>query len=680
MRTRLFAALPVVVIFLLLSLALPALSHADDWKPISPEELALKDNPDEPGAPAMILYRELEHNGEQGYRTEYVRIKIFTEAGRKYADVRSQSSVNPWESDPESTSNFALDEVKGRTIHPDGSIVPFTGSVMEKDETIEENVDWFFNPWETVTTTRRIKVFTLPDVTPGSIIEFKSRVRWNASTTWYSGLGWDVQQGLFQRQAHFKFIPSKIAAKAGAVPVWGYIPYGLRPDQTPVWQGHALVMDVTNIPAFVPESFMPPRDAVRARVQFFDSPREYSTPDEFWKRKNHKWTGEVEDFIKKSDVVQAESQKLFTASDTNDVKLRKIYDRVQKLRCLSYEHRKNQKAVENEHLAANSNASDVLTHGYGTHNELNRSFTAMARAAGFDAVMVIVVGRDRTIFRSNIASDDGLKTELVLVRTGGKELYLDPGTPFCPYGVLPWKDTGTGGLREDLNAPAFITTPVSNMADAGISRKAQLSIADDGTLTGTLEVTFTGQEALKERLRVRERHADEDSRNGHLKKLVRDWLAVESGVRLDGVNGWESGNDPLVATFRIKIPNYATKTGQHLMVPATVFTGAYANPFVSTRRSNSIYFEYPYVNSDDVTLTPASGLQIETPSAPADKKNNLAEFTKSATIENGALHLTRQFRLKAVFVDVKGYPAVKAFYDFMAEQDKGRATLTLAAK
>ena len=32
---------------------------ADDWLPIAPEDLALRDNPKQPGADAMILYRQV---------------------------------------------------------------------------------------------------------------------------------------------------------------------------------------------------------------------------------------------------------------------------------------------------------------------------------------------------------------------------------------------------------------------------------------------------------------------------------------------------------------------------------------------------------------------------------------------------------------------------------------------
>src|SRR5215475_8052679 len=73
--------------------AAPHQAIADDtWLPISPDDLALKDNPASPGADAMILYREnivdatnIHVDGDSDQ--EYFRIKIFTQQGTKWANV-----------------------------------------------------------------------------------------------------------------------------------------------------------------------------------------------------------------------------------------------------------------------------------------------------------------------------------------------------------------------------------------------------------------------------------------------------------------------------------------------------------------------------------------------------------------------------------------------------------------
>src|SRR5271154_7552023 len=106
------------VAFLLLGAAAIAprpSSAGDDWLPIPPEDLALKDNPASPGAHAMILYRSSDMDSKESSVREYVRIKIFTQEGTKEGDIEL----------PFNRQQVNIMDIRGRTIHPDGSIVNF---------------------------------------------------------------------------------------------------------------------------------------------------------------------------------------------------------------------------------------------------------------------------------------------------------------------------------------------------------------------------------------------------------------------------------------------------------------------------------------------------------------------------------------------------------------------------
>src|SRR6185312_5631001 len=103
----------------------------------------------------------------------YKRIKIFTEEGKKYADVEI----------PYLKGSFSISDVKARTIHPDGTVIPFTGQVYDK----------------VVVKSKSLKVqektFTMPDVQPGSIIEYKYRKGWEPNTLYSTH--WELQDELF---------------------------------------------------------------------------------------------------------------------------------------------------------------------------------------------------------------------------------------------------------------------------------------------------------------------------------------------------------------------------------------------------------------------------------------------------------------------------------------------------
>jgi hypothetical protein len=104
----------------------------------------------------VILNREEIADDTKHFHSVYMRIKILTEAGRRFADIRV----------PFDRHNFTIDTVSGRTVHADGSIVPFEGKPFE--QVINKGHD----------VRHLLKTFTLPDVQVGSIIEYRYYLRY----------------------------------------------------------------------------------------------------------------------------------------------------------------------------------------------------------------------------------------------------------------------------------------------------------------------------------------------------------------------------------------------------------------------------------------------------------------------------------------------------------------------
>ena len=230
----------IVRILIIAFTACPRPARADDWLPIPPEDLALKDNPKQPGADAMILYRQVvvdasKANISGDSQEEYFRIKIFTQEGTKegHVEIEFQKQL------------ASVTYVAGRTIRPDGSIVKFDGQVLET--TVEKIPGSKY----------LAKTFTLPDVQPGCIIEYKYSIQGKPEHVldW----GWRVSQSIYTREARFSYTP--------------YTGYGsnLRPiirrnmlpaDATPqLLANGSYLMVVHDVPGIVEEPLMPPAKA-----------------------------------------------------------------------------------------------------------------------------------------------------------------------------------------------------------------------------------------------------------------------------------------------------------------------------------------------------------------------------------------------------------------------------------
>src|SRR5579864_5215925 len=133
-------------IFVLGIIVFSAIFGSKAWagfQPVSSDELKMTSEPKAPGAPAIILYRQVDRddNGRTSHEDNYVRIKILTEEGRKYANVEI-----PFQKGSDDVVN-----VHARTIRPDGSIADFDGRVFEKTLVKGKNIRYL------------AKTFTLSD-------------------------------------------------------------------------------------------------------------------------------------------------------------------------------------------------------------------------------------------------------------------------------------------------------------------------------------------------------------------------------------------------------------------------------------------------------------------------------------------------------------------------------------
>lgn len=651
--------------FLLLILfGFPQLANAVDWPPVTPEDLALKDNPADPGAKAMILYRSIERDDQMGSQQEYVRIKIFTDEGKQYADV----TIPPFD-----RSEFKFSGVQGRTIHPDGSIVPFGGQVFEKVVERGQGVHYL------------ARTFTMPDVTPGSIIEYRYTRYWeafNPSTHMYyyfPRTDWNLQGPLFQKSAHFEFRPARpdlFSWRLQGVHLPEYAKLDSTQDMTR--PGAKLVkLDLHDVPAFEQEIYMPPSLEAEMRVLFFYS-TDLSIPqgDEYWKSTGKKWISSTESFMNKKGSLSSTVASVTSASDSPDQKLHKLYYYVQGFENTTYEERKSQKEVKALNIREIKSVDDVLSSKYGSRSEINRTFVALARSTGIDATLVKVTERDEALLHREWPAFSQLGYEIASVKLNGSTLYLDPGSPFCPFGTLPWEDTGVIGLLLDKNVPTWVTLPVPDPSGATIKRVANLHLEDDGSITGEVTVTYTGEDAFHRRLRAR--NEDDAARKKSMENILQAWLPMKGDVELVDVNDWKSSQVPLVVKYKVTLPGYANKAGHRVLIPATFFAGAYKNPFVATKRVNPIIMEYQYDHSDDVTISLPKSMQVESLPKPIKDTNVVADLSVGYAAENGQLHFTRDFQIKLIGLEQKYYGAVRQYFQTVQAGSNEQAVLKIA--
>ena len=629
---------------------LPLRLKADDWPAISPDELALKDNPASPGADAMILYREnvvdatkVRQGGDSD--EEFFRIKIFTQAGTKHADVRI----------PYVKANMDVADVSGRTIHPDGTIIKFEGKVL--DQTITEQSGYKF----------LAKTFTLPDVQPGSIIEYKYRRQ--GQPGYLHDLEWQVSEDMFTREAHFTMKPYDYDTGYSIF----YRPYNLPADAVPKREGvlNVFTMVVHNIPAITDEPLMPGKAVLESHVAFYYKEGVGTdAPDKFWAKQAKKWYGEFERFIDKKDVLKAEVAKTIQASDPPEVKLQKLYARAQQIRNLSDEDAKTEKELKSENIKDNSNVADVLSRGYGYGHEINFLFAGLVRAAGFDAQEVRIAPVTGQVFNPGAEDIRQLDDDVVWVSADSKEYYADPAARYYPFKLLPWYEQGSSGMRLDKYSP-LVKTPDSTDTDAGVTRNADVSLGADGTTTGKISVDFRGQDAAI--LREENRLEDETGRKKNVENEIRSWLAGGAKFDITSSGPWDDNAQPLHVEGTLSIGGVGAPAGSRLLLPLEIFAARYSGVFAAEKRVNAIDFRYAYEDIDDIKLAPPPGYSVASLPAPGKFNAGAVTYSIEASRDGNGLEVKREFAMKGTAFDVKYYGSVRSVFGNAKANDNAQA-------
>lgn len=619
------------------------------FQPVSPDELKMTAEPKAPGAPAIILFRQVDRDDHMpnAHEDVYFRIKILTEEGRKYADIEI----------PFFKEQGDVVTLHARTIKPDGTIVNFSGKAFDKSIVKTRGVKYM------------AKTFTLPEVQVGSIIEYSYTSDLN--DVWNSH--WILSNELFTKSAKFSLKPyTNDYYHVGVRWTWHNLPAGTaQPAEAP---NHVVNLEVRDVPAFHAEDYMPPENELKSRVDFIYSDDFAETdPDKYWKKLGRKRNEQLESFIGKHKVMEQAAAEIITAGDSSETKLQKIYARVQQLRNTSYEAEKSEQEQKRDKEKDPGNVETVWKKQYGSAGELTWLFLALARAAGFEAYGMWVPDRQNYFFSPQTMEGRRLDANVVVVKLNGKDVFCDPGAAFTPFCMLPWVETGVTGLKLDKDGGSWLQTTLPEAAESRIQHKGELKLSDTGDLEGKLTVTYTGLEASHRR--VEERLADDAARKKFLEDDVRELVPVACEVELTNQPDWKSSTPPLVAEFTLKVSGWLSAAGRRALLPVGLFSATEKHLFDHADREYPIYFEFPFQRVDDVIVELPLGWQISMLPTPQKQDAHVIVYTMQAEDNKGTLHLNRTLNVDILMLEQKYYAALRKFFQVVRTGDEEQVIL-----
>jgi len=653
----------VLPAFLVLLLVTPALSRAQFHEP-TPDELKMTDDPKAPGAAAVYLDFQEIANDPLHFQSYYARIKILQEKGKELATVEL----------PYFRGNRQVTNIKGRTIHSDGTVIPLT--VKAEDLLVTKTGDQQLSR----------KVFTLPSAEVGSILEFSYDLRYDDNH--FSSPYWELQKDYFVHRAHYAFTPFEGFQKGSASQTSMYLTdeHGNKINTMLSWlilppgvqlkndaSGH-ISLDVTDVPPVPHEEWMPPIESFLYKVHFYYISA-FGGAD-YWESEAKNWSKDTDHFAEPSNSIKQAAAGIVAPGDSEIIKAKKLYKAVQALDNTDFSRKKGEAELKVLGLHEAKRAEDTWSQKSGSREDITLLYLAMLRAAGLTGYDMKVVNRDQGVFATGYFDFDQLDDDIIILSLGGKDIVLDPGEKMCPFQAVSWKHTGAGGVRQSAAGRSLAVSPLQPYTANTLSRSGDINFDEHGAATGYFRFLMSGQRAMHWRQDVLKYGLDET------KKHFDEWLATIAPdgmeAHIDHFLSLDDIDADLMAVVKTK-GTLGTATAKRLILPGAFFETRGTHPFVDQeKRLEPVDMHYAERIDDDVTYHLLPGMAVE--GAPQDTKvswEGHAILSMKTESDAGDVTITRQLARGITFAKPEEYQDLRGFYQKVAAADQQQLVLTV---
>ena len=658
--------------FCLITLSGPPL--VAQFQQSTPEELRMAEDPKYPGASAIILNHEEKYDDVVHYTSIYSRIKILKETAKDLATVQVGYFRGGME----------VAQVSGRTIHADGAIVPLAVKPADLMQAKQGDME-----------VRRV-VFNMPSVEVGSIIEYYYQVRYGEKRGGYDGSSsggcsqpqWEIQGEYPVRKAHYIFTPCAGVLDGPGLSSMGIVDNHGQMLTDLVWYpklpagktitptaAHRFELTVEDVPPLPNEAWMPPTESQRYQVRFYYSP---GRGQAYWTNESQYWLKDVLRFTEASSSFKAMVAEMAPPSLPPLDRARKLYGAVQGLENTDYTRAKGKAELKAEGLRQPKRAEDTWNQKSGSSEDLALLYLAMLRLGGISAYPMKVVDRERGMFNTNYLNFDQLDDTVVVANIDGKDMVLDPGQKMCPFGLASWLHSGAGGIRQtDKGIDPWIT-PLTPYSENVITRRADLTVSADGSVTGKLLFGMTGQDAL--RWRQMSLVMDEEAVKQRFDGWIRTQVPDSVQAHLDHFTNLQDPAAELGAVAMVS-GSAGSVTGKRILLPASFFNMAENRRFVKeTTRMWPVDMHYAAQVKDGVLYHLPAGYTVEG----AAPQGNVpwpqhAVYVQKATVGASTLSVMNTLTRAFTFLQPDEYSALRDFYQKVGEAAQQQVVLTAGA-
>ena len=529
---------------------------------------ALPDTSSYPDAGAVVLLdegsMEIFGGGDVGFSAleRHRIVRILNSRGHRYANVMIPFG-----------STSTVENIQARTLTRDGR------TALLKQEDI---FDVSLYPGFVFFSDQRARIFTLPAVEDGAVIEYSYRIQVRDRTFWHSWVFQDDEPVLLSRFTLVKPGEWNLVSRSYGIPV--------EPTLTKAPAGFKSrhVWELRNIPPLHAEPAMPPRPELAARIAL--APIGFVTWTDI-----STWYNEIAaPRLKGGALVRMLADSLTRHTTDPAARLRALVEWVRDdVRYI---------AVEvgiggfQPHFA-----EDVAAKRYGDCKDMVTLLCALAREVAIEAVPVLISTRQNGIPDTSLPSPLQFNHLIAFAPGVGTEgTWIDATDKACPFGTLPWYDQGVPViLARPRGENAIARTPAWEAARNRSRLTWDVRLASDGSST------VRGKSVLSGAVANEMRHELSMCDNRERRTWVEAFLAQRiPGLELDtfSVEGMKPVEDPLTLSYTFHAPAFAQIRDSGLVVrPGSIAGFLLDEYFRSTDRTYPVRFRFG--TSTDVELT-----------------------------------------------------------------------------
>jgi len=536
------------------------------------------------------------------------------------------------------------------TVKPDGSVVEVLSSAV-RDVSKYLNFPLYSNA--------RVKIISMPEVSPGSVIVYKARYRENklvADGKVLYRYGVQGYEPCVTEQLTIK-LPLRLKPNI-KVFSRGYLEKtaALNPKIEKTDKNIIYRWEARDIPEIIPEDRMPSWCDVTDgfRLSTFTS----------WDEIYEWWKGMLEDRTEATPDIRAKTAELLDAS-SQTASAANIYNWVaSQIRYVAVEY--------GEAGFRPHKADEIFTNKYGDCKDQAILLVTMLREARIKAYPVLI-GTRGTFGLSEDFPELVFNHAIAACVIDGKIIFMDPTAETTPFGELPWGDQGRKVLVFFEDAWKIMETPEFESSENRVVKEMNISVGDEEKITVQRNVYTYGIYDHGQRYWLK--YTKPVKIKEELQKKI---TSITPGARLllHEVSGYENLKENCALKMSFEGENYFKKAGNFRILPQ--WGGVDTDIVSKVSRKYPLEKSFPSETDIKNTISLPAGFSAEFIPEEITEDNRWFSYVRKFTVSGNVLSYEEKTKDKGIPVACADYAKYRE--KIMALDKKARSQLIFRVK